>query len=911
MNNKSLRNSMKLGILGLFIGILIFQSTLQTYVNNPLGETSFEDTLLDETANPVNQAGYNILKLPFLENTTLLSDWLENNMIDEATLPTSPSPDGSNFYPLYYAESDQFGNIIDDHHHLEDFGAFLGGLYQITGEQTTSIDNYIEQLDKYNFATSDDVGYYSWVNDGATVNSTEKDFMSNAQILLSILNVVLENPSVGTSAVKSVLTSQWNDLETLFLDTTLDVNDGGEMYNHSLSEPKKYMEDQLVAAIISYQMYKVFPSNGAYLARASNLMNELLSNGDGTDYFDDDSFDISRDVDPRSGENFNDNRNINTNAYGIWALAEHSYYNTGNTGYIDDAENIFQWNQNRLANTSTYSLFMTEAGKFGTSVENATIYLKNNAIMLTAVSKLFEITGNFTYYDYCMDMYDSIEQFFKDSSSNGIYFKSIEPENKSQDRVKNFGSNSYIVRSLSLMEDLANKATLDLTSNTSDTIIKGEEIDMNISSIYSFDKEAILFDETLENEVLISNSSFFCTIRNSSNDIVDSYSTSSNPDNDGTYEIIYNIESLNTGTYTISMCANNTGVKTVFSEISFEIISGIQLLSSEISVDEIIAGDVFDLNLTFDSSRLEDLNVSININSSSIVNQTHHNELIHNEASELETSLIYSIQALTEAALDSQIIVIEVYIDDDILISKTINLDLQTAISFQQTSDLTGYRGKEFQLEVIYKNSASESIDVKIVIDGEFIISDISSEMLNPGLSTKIYSILIEDDAPLRSIDYNIEVSRVSDDNTLISQDLSIVVENPLEFKYIEVPEFSYHFKKSFVLVSIYNHLDVNQNVTISIDDDINSSIVVLNPRENIFKVPIGSFLNPYNLNTEEFFFKITDMDGNLIYEQYISTKVKPSIQSLLLAYVAPILIPIIGMVVFKQIAMENKKRLS
>ncbi|WP_371802121.1 hypothetical protein [Candidatus Lokiarchaeum ossiferum] len=897
MSITSLRNNLKFGILGIFLGILIFQSVL--LVQSPINfdKNQNEASFLEETTIPLDQGGYDLTKLPFLENTSPIVNWLENDLIDNATLRESPNDPN---YPLYYGESNEAGSNIDDtNHYLEDFAVFLDSLFGFVAEDGENIIDYYNRLGDYGFQNSTEDGYYSFVTDGYSENSTVKDFMGNAQLILSLITAI-ENGDIESAQAESIISDQWDALNSVFYDETDSVN----LFNHSTSDSQKYYKDQFVAALIGMKLDQLNIVESASI-KAQDIM--YRSTSDQSGFKEQNEYDIALDED---GTNLNNGRDLTTQAYAIMALIEYDLINTSADARakgIEMAEAMYQKINSTMTNSSTNSLFLNEWETVGfndVAEIDVNIDLKANAIMMMAIQRLFEVTGNMTYYNHLLNMYNAIQDLFLDGT-NGNYYKSARPWDATTVKVKNLGTHAYLYRSLNALDSLASQSVLSLQLNSSDLedgaqLLKAENVGLNITGQFYFDLP------DYDGLAFILNSTFYYSVRGDDNTLL--YNVTFNENITGETSLIYDISSLNTGIYTVSVMANFSGIETQFADIKFEIISGLETDSLVLESDSLYAGEQTELNLTIESTRVDPMDLTVQINGTTIQNQTLINQEVLNETS---TSLVFDVQTLTNAEVGASSLTIEAFDGDDKILSKDVAFTISAPIVIQEISTSSkAFKGEDLEIEIRFQNLVDPSIDVKISVTGDYVSFTTITHTVGAGVSSMKINVSISEDAPYGTIDFELEINRASVGDLVKSEELTVSVKNMVEFISFNAPENSYQGRESVATLEVINHLSSATDIIISVDgEEYNESLI---SGENTIDIAFGNkFMNPYKMGTQGFTIKIVDSDGNLIYEEYVETQVKLSMGSILLGYVLPVLIPALGIVILKHLAMENKKRLS
>ncbi|MHA1561086.1 MAG: hypothetical protein ACTSPA_03095, partial [Promethearchaeota archaeon] len=822
-------------------------------------------------------------------------------------------------FPMYFSETSQDGNTItNDNHYFEDFAVFLDGLVYLLDMSKSEISQYFNTYMYSEFWDSDvsEQGYYSWVNSDWSDNSTEKELDGNSQIILTFIDWLISDQfNISTYNVENYISDQWDVQNDLFYDSTFPTY---QVYNRSTIDHSKFAKDQFIAAIAGFLIHRA--NNGGL-----TIQDEAFTDANATMAYmiespfyapDYNSFQYRRDENMDSGGILDNNKFLETNAYGIWALSEW-YVELGapdivDQEYIDSigtAEIVFQAMNNTLWN-ETYSLFMTETDISGINIYDKTISLKDNAIMLMALQKLFEVTGNFTYYEVCMDMFNGIQQHFKDPVY-GSYYNWINATATAEiDKTKNLNSLSYLFRSLNSISSLSERIDSNMTTNATE-FIKKEAMSVNITAEYFFD----LYDyygqplAEINFSVPIENADFFFSVRFPNGTLAYNVTMSGGLDGKASIEFPF-LDSYPLGEYTVDMYANYTGILTSFNKISFSLIPGFGVQEYTLESQSIRAGSSTTLNLSVNNTRMDNLTVSINLNGTNFANQTFEQVLYNGTLN----NFTYEITALANASFGSTSLFIEIKNDTTLNYSLEIPIVIQSSIEIERIEqDAYVFHEFDFRILVELQNVVDISQTVDISISGEYITDIKVSQLLLPEESVIILlNTQISTNAPYGEILYNINITRSSDGNNISYEDFISTVKLPLDILFLDVPEISYHGKESQASCYIVNNLKTSQNISIFVDNEIIKNNLTLTPGENLVDIPFGQkFMNPYEYGNNYYLIEIMDSNGKNIYEQLISTELKASVGSLLLGYALPIIIPIAGIVIVRHMALENKKRLS
>ncbi len=906
-----LRKTMIYGFIGIFLGMLILFPLAQNIPQVISDKNQIIEQNNLENISPFGQDNYNVLNSPFFENTTPISNWLKKEIIDNSTVQDNPN------FPMYFSETSQNGTTItDDYHYFEDFAVFLDGLVYLLDMDKSEISQYFNTYKYSEFWDSNvsESGYYSWVNGDWSDNSTIKELEGNSQIILTFADWLISDQSnIETYNVENYISDQWNVQNNLFYDSTFPTY---QVYNHSTTDDSKFAKDQFIAAIGGFLIHRA--NNGGLTIQtiqddASTDANATMSYMIQSSLFYKDAFKNKLESDLSAGLESDDERKfLDTNAYAIWALSEW-YLELGApekgdqkyTDTIENAEKVFL-SLNKTLWNETYSLFMN-----GMNIENNpydhTINLKENSIMLMAMQKLFEVTGNFTYYKVCMDMFNGIQKHFKDPVY-GSYYSSINATETIKN--KNLNTHSYLFRSLNTLSSLSERIDTNMSSNATE-FIKKEAMSANVTAEYFFDLYNYYDQPNAEINfsVPIENADFFFSVRFPNGTLA--YNVTKQGDKNGSASIEFPfLDDYPLGDYTVDMCANYTGILTSFNKISFSLISGFSVQEYSLESKSIRAGSSTSLNLSVNNTRMDNLTVNINLNGTNFANQTFVQVLLNGSLN----NFTYEFTALSSASFGSTSLLVEIKNDTSLNYILEIPIEILSSIEIERIEqDAYVFHEFDFEILVELQNVVDISQTVDISISGEYIADiDVSQLLLAEESVILLLNTQISTNAPYGEILYNINITRASDGNTISYKNFISTVKLPLDILFLDVPEISYHGKESQASCYIMNNLKSTQNISIFVDNEAIKSNLTLIPGENLVDIPFGqNFMNPYKFGSNNYLIEIVDSNGNKIYEQLVTTELKASVGSILLGYALPIIIPIAGIVIVRHMALENKKRLS
>lgn len=903
MTPHTLRKSAKIGLLGIFMVFLLLPSIIQggnptipknNLINNDSGLES--TTIMDQSSS-------DYLTLPYLRNSTPYLEWAEN-LVNNATLPDNPNDPE---LPLYYSQSDRSGETItDDNHYFEDTVIFLNGLAGMMGYSNDEILAYFNQLKYYKFWDGESAksGFYSYITSDSFENSSVKQLNGNAQYILS-LETLLKDSSTNSEA-SDLAQNQWNILNDLFYDSDY------YLFNHTDSDGQKYMEDQFLAALSGYLIYRYnLPNAASAKARADDVMKLLIDEHPLGNFFifKDDAFNYQRNYDLTANSSIMD---LRTNAYGILALLEWFVSDdmVVNSNYLrmEKAEAIFNNFYNHLWN-ETYSLFMNSMWKPGAEyiVLDHQADLIANSIMLLATQRLYQLTGKFEYFKITMDIFKGIEDNLRDPVY-GTYYSSVNTTSGLINDSKSLKTHGYLVKSFNSLNEFGQNSALTMELNETE-FIKGETNPLNVSAEYFLDFAISSADFSEQKTYDITNASFLFVFRAPNGTVIETQELSGN--NSGKCFILFNFtDEMEFGEYQVSLRANYTGISTQFATSVFKLSSGIALTNLTLQTQKVRCGESFNVSFSIDSEKAVNFSADILIEGDWIDNQTYSDQFI-----QAETLNNYSFTVDVDQVAD--------FGNSDIII-KIMNNSLEYAkssigysiissveiISVQQVA--TVFRARNFTTIVSVENKMDFAESIKLEFSGEFITSEnLTLDLAPHQIKTLEIISFVQLDTPLGDLSYQLQIFRESDDAEIKAYSLSSQVKNPLEFLYIAPPEIAYHWRQNTIICGLQNNMDDPQAIQVYLNGKQIDSLSTVAPGENILSIPISKTLrNPYEIGVKSFRIEIYDGNGLLLYQDTIKTQVEPSLGSILIGYVLPLIIPIVGIVIVKHMALENKKRL-
>jgi hypothetical protein len=823
---------------------------------------------------------------------------------------------------LFYGLSNANGSeILDKNHYFEDYIVYLDGLSDVLRLSEISVLSSFLQLKNSKFYDSNNPkGYFSYLNENRTKNSGIKEFDDNIQILLTFADWAVSSVydgeiyELGTS-----LNDAWLALENNFLDSTSSYKG----FNHTINITEYYIRDQLMAAIAGFQLYRADKltdeAHKTVAARANStatsIMQHLLNTTDSSNLIYDNynSFQFRRNANyaKPTGQGYTD-KELTTNAYGIWALCEYYLQSKMSLpGVLEKAEKTYQFLNSSLWN-STFKLYSTNTSQDGLLISNKSMMLKDNAIMMTALTKLFETTGNMTYFERIMELLEGIKTYLYDDLF-GNYYTSINPENLVKDTNKSFNAHAYLFRAYRTVSELYQylSTTLDLNSTQ---IVKSIESIVNITLRMNMDVKKNLTlgngDKIyFEKKINITNPNMFVVTRFPNGSVIDSYNLNGTEFGNASMNIsLY--ENYPIGEYTIAMYANYTGLYTIFNFTSFNLISGLSLKNYTWNSTKLYPSETYNLNLTINSTRYD--NNSFNIECESeifdgkplFINNVIDNGTVKN------VSLSLPISA--GANFGKFPLYLLFYHNNTLYDNITINVEILSPVEvIQIVQEKIGVQNFEYSTRVYLKSLISKPINCSILFSSESFAANDSKIVDLAAFSSKNITMntTISNTTSIGMSEFQINISRTIDSELIISQKFYLETKNKFEILGLQMAANSIHWEQNYALLQIINNAPIDQDITVRINNKLIKGSFPVIYGINSINIPVINNWNAYSLGDQYFVMQI--YDGNtLIYEETLVTRFSVSVASLIVGYIIPILIPLIGVVIFRHMELENKKRL-
>ncbi len=626
---------------------------------------------------------------------------------------------------------------------------------------------------------------------------------------------------------------------------------------------------------------------------------------------------------------------LDVNALGILALLEYYEENEGmydTLQYLENATILYNLLDNELydiGGVKAYRNFRTEAWGLTGFFEEDDINLEANSIMLRACLRLFELTGDITYYERAFDLYQYLERNLYNSNINAYETSRGGAGDNSN---INFHANLRLIESYLEAFEIYNSTFLDANFNVSDNRFIFNQGVINITCDYKFEKTISYshpapggFNTTTYNN--ITDGVIAYTFRYPNNTIIsefrfnitDNYADHYYNYQENTTTFIYPITDalpIDNG-YTITIKVNSTYFGVAFANLTFDIKSGLSLIEiigkeKMEKVDDFYQGQTENITLLIWSDYNYNLTLNVTLEGFGIDNYTQYDL---NFVNNTQTQVEFNISALFDATSgvrtlfitfkNGTILYLEVPIED-IIISNAL-----TYSNLMYSGDVVP--GNSIQVSLDLKNYLPDNkTSLNLTFTGEFVSGlPIFPFTLDESEAKSIeVSILVSGYIDVDSIEITL---RILKGNTVIkSEILTVNILSKFEIISIKYPEKVIQGVPAKLILIIENNQDSSEEFTLEINDNkVDTDLEELIPGENRIEVEVLPTINPYEFGYKKFEIQIEDEGGDVIVKDYFESEIQLSTINLLLFYVLPMAIPI-GLILYyknKEIKIKLLRR--
>jgi len=914
-NQKNQRLKLLLSLFFIFLivlNFLYFNENLNFTTLNEGKYQSRKDATLNLTS-PIKEASIDtsMLQDPFTKNF---------NDIQEFFITKYKSSLDYNI-STYYRFGDTDGLIVDDTIFSEDNLLLYKSLLNMELNNSEIFNAYLQLKETPLWYKSIyDQNEYGFVKSIDNTTGLVQD--SNRYLIDNLIPIFLLIENIGNeiddiSINGELPTDSIDEMFNLINSTEFwDASKKG-FYNSNLSDTKDVESNfySILANLLIHRTYRTLNLNSTIRNRAYELANQTMIALNSKmwdsvyDAFRHDANDLWDSSGP--GQSY---YHLSVNALGITTLLEF-WIETGmesNSSYYQQAIDLYKSiSMNTRLWNDTNHLYMN-VSKPDWSIEDKDIDLKANAMMMSACLKLFEVTGNITYYDRAMEIFNSTEFRLFDNINN-VYNSSL----ISGDKLFNY--NLKLSEAYQEAYDIYSSTILPSEYNLSSQVpdfIFNQDV-MNLTSIYKYEKTQQFFDP-LENAYKpftitynITNADITYLFKYPNGSFLDQLSYQIlDPDN--THTLLYNIEEtlpINQGYY-VYVWANTSYFRMSETLKHFNVFSGLKNMSVEGIYNTFFQGPIINVSVLINYTREDNLTLTATLEGVDIVSTPA--QIINFTASE-EIRISFNLTAKIGTSPGPS----EIFFR--IKKGNILYLEIKKIIEIGYSFD---YSNLLYQSQVVSGDNIYVSMNLINFLPNASQILNISFM----GISENSIEYLIREETLLeneiKTVSYNLKSFELIK-NEIISIKMSILI-NTTEYyaeiftvemipKY-EIKSVSFPGKipqgtEGYLIIIIQNNQRISEEFSLLINGKVvQANLNELVPGENRILKKVIPTLNPYEFGKKTYQIVLKDSLDQDIARFYFEVELELSTLNLVLFYVLPIMIPVGIILYFLNKDIKHKK---
>jgi hypothetical protein len=882
-SQKQKKNKKRIFVASILVLILAFNFIFisSSFLHNFNESSGFPSSQADDANNYIHTQGIDpsLLQDPYTVNFTDIWSFFESNYASEFDFDIN----------TYFRLGDENGTVLNNF--LYSLDNLL--LYNTLLKNASLLHDNYEDLQStllwYDGSDTYDYGFVDSLDGNSEeVNDYRRNLIDN---LMPIFLLTETNPDDNLAnineAFELINSSQfWDPTNNVFL-------------NYNSSTGNVYAIDNLYAVMATLLINQTNIIDDQIQIDAGKLANYTMETL--TDYFwDSDNKGYNHSYSNDLTTIIDGNKYLETNALGIITLVEYWKQNTNKSVYLNNATQLFD-----IINSTMWNETYGEGAYLNQSASdwsnpNELIDLKTNAIMMEASLKLFEATGNVSYYDTAIKIYKTFENIFYDTDNNA-YATSLNASDGSIDKNKNLLSNLRLSEAYLTALDIYQNTSVSSSFKLSEAIPEFifDQETMNISTNYTYTSQYSNYSIAGANLTYIikyPNGTILTTLYNITNE-------------NGTHNFSYYFPRglLIAKNYSIIIFANKSFYEFAYTTLYFNVSSGIDYVSGLENVDE--------------------YNQGVAVNVSILVNNTRNNDLYVNFSIEADSNLIMSSRSFLLNSSQERIIWNNFSVRNDAIPANytfhfilkngsDIFLDYTKQIAIKSSLEVANliYDGKVIEGDSLqislnienYLRNQSTSFNLTIMGDNIQTFQQEYSIDQNEIKSIQA-SILVDNDINEQEIQINIKISR---SNTIYyNNTISTQIVNKFEITSLFCPSSTTQGSSAQFIMTINNNKETNELYAVSVNGKV--SYGIMTPAGNNIAIDLDPINNPYDISPKTYDIEIFDSSGTLIFKFFFKIQVKLSVMNILLFYILPILVPIALVLYFKnkQLITERLRR--
>ncbi len=889
--------------------LLNFLYTNNGYFINYSGEvlTLDTETYKETSLNSLRTStGTSMLQNPFTENFDAVRNFFENKY--QSSLDFSIS--------TYFRYGDTDGDITDDTIFSEDNLLYYKSLMKSEINEIETFDTYLSlketplwyegNYNEYQY------GYVKSIdNSTGQVKDDDRYLVDNLiPVFLLIENIEEDIDDILINGKKPE--DSIDEIFYLINSTDFWEETSSGFYHHN-STTDKYTESNffaILANLLIHRTYRKLNLDNLIRDRAYELANLTMIALDNYMWDSSDNafyHHANTNWNPfvvTGGANFH----LSTNALGIITLLEF-WIESGminDSSYFQNALDLFEsleylWNGN---------LYRNIADPDFAGIIDANLNLDSNAMMMSACLKLFEVTGNISYYERALDIYDYFELNFY--NNNAYDFGSA-------DTSKNLLSNLKVREAYLDAIEIYNSTVINSRYNVSNTVpdfIFNQDV-MNLTSTYSFEKTQEYFDPigkeylpfTVQHNITDANINYLFKYPNGT--FLTLFENQINSPA-ASHTLLYDINDIlpiGDG-YQIYIWANKSYFKMATLIKHFNVTSGLILEAIESLPNTLYQGQVINVSLLINYIRNDNLTLTASLKGQEIKN--------------------FPSQEINFTS--SKIILISFN-----LTAKLGAIPGSSEITFNIKKGNLYYFQYQRTIQIGYSFDYSNLIHQSNVVKGEHIFVSMSlinflpnaTQSLNVSFmgitENSIEEYIVEEfleENEIKTVAYYLKsLESITNDTIRIrmrilintteyySKQFTVNIIPKYEIISASFPEKIPQGASAYLIIIIKNNQENPEEFSLHINGrQYTTNIDELNTGENSIVTTLIPTINPYEFGTKKYRVVLKDSENEEIALFYFEVTLELSALNLVLFYVLPILVPVGIILFFKNKEIKHKK---
>lgn len=893
----------------LFLTLLFFNFFL---FNNNLFQVNINESDIfsqDNNNSDINDiglsAGPEIFVDPFKNNFTNIWNFFKIKYKSELDIDIG----------TYYRIGNNLGVVTHDKVYSIDNLLLYKTLLKDDTDAFDTFDSYLKLRDSIlwyqNGATPDEYGFVRSVD-----NTTGEIFDDTRYLTDNLMPIFLLIDNIGTEINSFSINSIYpkNSIEEAFyLINSSQFRDDtyGGFYDNNFTTDK-YAESNMYTILAALEIRRIYDElnldntikNSAYeIANTTidKLLTELWDNTDGGfEYYGKEDW---------SSEPGSTYKYLKTNALGIRTLLEY-WIDSGmqnDSTYLKNATLLFNkmealWD----SGSNAYEQFR-DSNWVGIPIVNATyIDLEANSIMMLACLKLFEYTGNITYYDRAWDLYSTFESSFYDNSVNS-YKETIDPV----DNDKNLYSNLRLCEAYLTASNIYNDTQLNSLYNTTDQIpnfIFNQDT-LNITSVYSYYKSDKYYNSSTKSyesytvEYEIDDASISYIFKNPEQIIID---TISQQVTDTSSELLYSItDSLKLGTgYYLQIFTNCSNFSPAYTLKQFNVTSGL-VNSSILGLPQTLyQGPIVNITVPINNTRSKDVNLTVSMEGTDIVPDYQNVTFITN----VLTNVTFNLTTILDATIGPHTISFKFKDGNTIylIINKTITIGHSFDYSsfIYQNTIVNGESGFVSMILTNFLPNSSQIFNISYYQD-DFVIYQEEIFLYEKEIKSMYFILnyaLTEDDV----INATMIISK--GETEFYTKQFYVDIIPKYEILSVSFPDTVEQGALAPFILTIRNNQEKSESFSLYVNGElVTTNLNSLGPGINRIVFEVVPSINPYDFGKKSYIFELRDSSNNPIARYYFEIQLELSAFNLIVFYIFPVLIPICIVLIYKNKEIKHK----